>query len=67
MMGDDTSNKRKSKWATSYSKMTIEKAEMILRIEIDEIRAVPADTVIADSKPILEGSIPRRPVRPSFS
>ena len=50
-----------------YSKMTIEKAEMILRIEIDEIRAVPADTMIADSKPILEGSIPKCLVRPSFA
>lgn len=48
-------------------KITIKKAEMILRIEIDEIRAVPADTMIAGSKPILEGSIPKCLVRPSFA
>jgi len=56
MMADDTNNsrKRKAKWLTSYSKMTIEEAEKRLLVRIDEIHAVPVDLMITNSIAILE-------------
>ncbi|KAF8534429.1 hypothetical protein BDD12DRAFT_809376 [Trichophaea hybrida] len=57
-MGDDDTNqkKRKPKWITSYSKMSIRETEKRLGIRIDELRAVPVDQMLANAKHILKGT-----------
>lgn len=53
---DDTNSslKKRSKWTTSYSRISIEEAEKRLNIRIDEIRAVPVDVMTSDSPTILK-------------
>ncbi|KAF8439592.1 hypothetical protein BDZ91DRAFT_755703 [Kalaharituber pfeilii] len=47
-MGDDITNKRrKPRWATSYSNMTIREAEKRLGIRMDELEQVPVDEMLA--------------------
>ncbi|KAI5839543.1 hypothetical protein DFP73DRAFT_561266 [Morchella snyderi] len=57
-MTDDNTNqkKRRAKWTTSYSKMTIPEAEKRLGFWIDELRAVTVDTMLVNAKHCLKGT-----------
>lgn len=57
MMGDDNNNlkKRKSKWTTSYSNMTIAQAEERLGFRIRSLKGIPVQRMLANAN---EGESP---------
>jgi len=56
MVGDDTSNKkRKPKWTTSYSSMSLLDAEDRLGFRMSTIRVVPVQNMLTEANYTLEG------------